>query len=42
MQQERQNRRFLPDIEFPESLHLECDRDCAPKDRLENHCEKMR
>jgi len=25
MQQERQNRRFLPDIEFPESLHLELD-----------------
>ena len=25
MQQERQNRRFLPDIEFPESLYLELD-----------------
>ena len=25
MQLERQNRRFLPDIEFPESLNLELD-----------------
>ena len=36
MQQERQNRRFLPDIEFPESLHLELDLKTA-LDQSERH-----
>ena len=36
MQQERQNRRFLPDIEFPESLHLELDLKTA-LDQFERH-----